>query len=145
MSSSTSAQNRSGGISSCSASSFTVVSSKISASGPTCSSGGLGMSGRKVGSLAKPPVFSSANVVPGTAAAQDLADLEPDVDGDRPGPSHLVLVHVVHDAAVGADREAVPADVLPEVVHPADRPAGDEHDRDAELLDRGQHLGGCAR
>ena len=33
-SSSTSAQNRSGGISSCRASSFTAVSSKISASGP---------------------------------------------------------------------------------------------------------------
>ena len=94
------------------------------------------------GSLPKPVVFSSANDVPGMRLAHQAGDLQADLDGDRPGAAHGARRYVVHDAAVGADRQAVVADVVPQLGHPADRAAGDEHDGDAEVLDGGQRGAG---
>ena len=95
------------------------------------------------GSWPKPVVFSSANVVPGMASRISRATCSPVSTGIGRAAADGAGVDVVHDAAVGADRQPVVADVLPQGVHPAHRAAGHEDHRDAELLDRGQRLPGA--
>ena len=53
--------------------------------------------------------------------------------------AHLAARDVVHDAAVAADRQPVAADVGPQLLHPADRAAGDEDDRHAEAVELVEH------
>ena len=97
------------------------------------------------GSLPKPVVFSSANAVPGTASRIRPATSSPTSTGIGRALRTARAATSYTMPPLEQTASAVVADVLPELVHPADRPAGDEHDRDAEVLDRASAPSGCGR
>src|SRR4051794_14743784 len=80
----------------------------------------------------------------GRRLADRLGDRQPLGGVDADVPEHLPPGDVVGDRTVRDDADpAVPTDVGPEVVHPAQGPGGDDHDADALLLDAAQHLLGA--
>ena len=81
---------------------------------------------------------------PGSALAQPRDDLEGERRVEQEPVQHRLGVQVVDERAVGADRDAAVPGRLDDGRHPARRSAGDEHDRQPGVLDRGRARRPCA-
>ena len=128
------------------ASSLSAGRSKSSAIGARRAPSGTRCRSRNSGSRPIPSSVSTANDRAGQrrrAAAR--TPRAPSAGSIGPLEVRPVPRDVPDERAVGDDREAVRPDVLEDLLGPAQRPAGHEHDRDAERLDRGEDLGGVRR
>src|SRR5690606_16086590 len=74
---------------------------------------------------------------------QVLRDLAHEVDVHQPVADHPTRAHVIREGAVAAQGDAVAANHVGQLVHPAWRAGGDQDDRGAGLLHGGEHLPGA--
>ena len=124
-------QNSCGEISSCRASSLSAGPSKISSTGPRRASSGIALRSRKPGSSAMPGSVSTAKWLPGTASRISRQTSSPTTGSMVRACARRRAATSQTRPPLEHDRQAVAADVVARRPRPAQRPAGDEDDRDA--------------